>query len=179
MILGIPAMQPLPPGEGQMADPGNDDTAVATDEHQGGGGESSYASQESSSPEKAVENEHEQQQQPQMHNSTMNGECSSRMPPQQVYVNGDMDEGHNSHVMMGPDMTGIETQFQSLGFQPEAGGKPHHAGESDTAEEDNDETETEEDPVKLFVGQVRNMQMHSSRRSRRIHSRFCLRTMLL
>jgi hypothetical protein len=148
MILGIPAMQPSPGeglpthGGGQMPDPAND--AVAEQ----GGGESSYTSQESS--QAAVE---DQQQQPQMH-STMNG---SRMPPQQVYVNGGVVE--SSH--MGPVMAGLETQFQSLGFQPEAGGKPH-AGESDTAEEDNDETETEEDPVKLFVGQVR---MHFSARS--------------
>jgi hypothetical protein len=154
MILGIPAMQPSPSGEGlsthggQMPDPAND----AVTAEQGGGGESSYASQES--PVAAVDNQQQQQQQqPQMH-STMNG--GSRMPPQQVYVNGGGVEG--SH-MMGPDMTGLETQFQSLGFQPEAGGKPH-AGESDTAEEDNDETETEEDAVKLFVGQVR---MHFSR----------------
>lgn len=135
MILGIPAMQPspgegLPTHGGQMPDPANE--AVAEQ----GGGESSYTSLESPV---AVEN----QQQPQIH--TMNG---GRMPPQQVYVNGGV-EGH-----MGPVMAGLETQFQSLGFQPEAGGKPH-AGESDTAEEDNDETETEEDPVKLFVGQVR------------------------
>jgi hypothetical protein len=158
MILGIPAMQALPPGEeGQMADPSND-SAVAEHEHQGGGGggESSYASQESSSPEEAADNQQQQQQhEPQMHHA-MNGD-SNRMPPQQVYVNGDIEGHSSSHMMMGPDMTGLETQFQSLGFQPEAGGKPHNAGESDTAEEDNDETETEEDPVKLFVGQVRNI----------------------
>jgi hypothetical protein len=152
MILGIPAMQPLP-GEGLpthngslMSDPAND--AVTAEQKQAGGGESSYTSQDS--PEQPVDNQ--QLQQPQMYenNNTMNG---GRMPPQQVYVNGGSGV-QESHHMMGPVMTGIETQFQSLGFQPEAGGKPH-AGESDTAEEDNDETETEEDPVKLFVGQVR------------------------
>jgi hypothetical protein len=64
------------------------------------------------------------------------------MPPQQVYVNNAMAHHH---------MAGLETQFQSLGMS-EVQDVSHHDGEGDdTGEDGNDEDE----PVKLFVGQVR------------------------
>jgi len=81
------------------------------------------------------------------HPPTMNG----NMPPQQVYVNAN-GMGH-------PGMTGLETQFQSLGFAQEDGGydpNGHSQQNGDSATgDDNDGEDTEDDPVKLFVGQVR------------------------
>ena len=68
---------------------------------------------------------------------TMNG----GMPPQQVYVNTGM-------VRHG--MPGLETQFQSLGMN-DVPDVSHHDGEGT----ENDEEGNEDDPVKLFVGQVR------------------------
>jgi hypothetical protein len=64
------------------------------------------------------------------------------MPPQQVYVNTAM--AHH-------DMVGLESQFQSLGMH-EVQDVSHHDGEED---EEGAEGNTDEDPVKLFVGQVR------------------------
>lgn len=64
------------------------------------------------------------------------------MPPQQVYVNTSMGHHHG--------IPALEQQFQSLGMN-EAQDVGHHDGEGP----DNDEEDTEDDPVKLFVGQVR------------------------
>ena len=48
--------------------------------------------------------------------------------------------------MVNPGMTGLETQFQALGFQAEGEEKPHSVpnGESDTAEDNDGTTETED-----------------------------------
>jgi hypothetical protein len=82
---------------------------------------------------------------PQMH-SNMNG----GMPPQQVYVDN----------MGQPNVAGLDTQFQALGIQPEEGinGQGHeHDPEEDIEDEGNDEGgDGEDDPLKLFVGQVSN-----------------------
>ena len=79
---------------------------------------------------------------PQMH---ING----NMPPQQVYVE---TMGHH-HVQPPNGVNGLETQFQALGIQP--GHDDDNYGEEDT--EGNDEGgEGEDDPLKLFVGQVRS-----------------------
>jgi len=95
---------------------------------------------------------------PKMH-THMNGS----MPPQQVYV----------ETNMGPPngVAGLENQFQSLGIQSENGGmvnghdNNHHPGNTaTTADGENTELdegddieggEGEDDPLKLFVGQVR------------------------
>jgi hypothetical protein len=72
------------------------------------------------------------------------------MPPQQVYLNGDMT-----------DMGALSHQFQALGMPTQQQQPPvHHgvetpqAGESEIGDDNDGTTETEEDPVKLFVGQV-------------------------
>jgi hypothetical protein len=83
----------------------------------------------------------------------MNG--SSLPPPRQVYVSevvGGM--GH-------PGMAAIEHQFQSLGLQQEHIMGADHPDATDEHGEDLDGEElegedNEEDPVKLFVGQVSN-----------------------
>jgi hypothetical protein len=93
-------------------------------------------------------------QQPPMHPAgipmpiTMNGN-SNNLPPQQVYVNG------NHHNAM---MNGLENQFHSLGMTE---GHAEDSHTLDLEEEDNDGEEGggEDDPVKLFVGQVRNRRM--------------------
>ena len=76
----------------------------------------------------------------------VNGQMNPVMPPQQVYVNTGMHPSNG--------MDGLENQFQALGMN----GPPEHLYdmEDDAGEPtDNDEEESEEDPVKLFVGQVR------------------------
>jgi hypothetical protein len=85
-------------------------------------------------------------EQPPMHPGMpiMNG----NMPPQQVYVNTVM--GHQHHAMMA-----LENQFHSLGMA-----EGHDGSHLDMEGDDNDGGEGgEDDPVKLFVGQVRNVQM--------------------
>ena len=85
---------------------------------------------------------------PQIH-QPMNGGLP---PPRQVYV---------SEVVGGmapPGMESLENQFQSLGLQqeqvmPEHPGNTNENGE-DLGSEDIEGEENEEDPVKLFVGQV-------------------------
>jgi hypothetical protein len=114
-------------------------------------------------------------------------------PPQQVYVNtSGSNTNSNSHhpqqqqqqhpnpivglVRPGGaggggtmDMSGLESQFQSLGLRQEEGttsSTDPSSGpngevddddeiEHDGADEDDDDEDGEEDPVKLFVGQVR------------------------
>ena len=78
-------------------------------------------------------------------------------PPQQrIYVNGALQ-------MMGPEgsMGGLENQFQAMGFkQDESIGTDQltmSGGNSETHvvdDTENEGDEPEEDPVKLFVGQV-------------------------
>jgi hypothetical protein len=76
---------------------------------------------------------------PQMH---MNG----TLPPQQVYVES-----------MGPNkIAGLETQFQTLGIHGEDGNTHDNRQDDDDVEDEDDEGgEGEDDPLKLFVGQVR------------------------
>jgi hypothetical protein len=74
----------------------------------------------------------------------LNGENS---PPQQVYVDAPAGAGIPNGV------TGIESQLMGLSMDPET--EPGENG--DTGEDNNDEDEEPEvEPVKLFVGQVRN-----------------------
>jgi hypothetical protein len=65
------------------------------------------------------------------------------MPPQQVYVNT---------AMMHHGMVGLETQFQALGMNEGQDGMLHDCEGDEGGEEGNGEDE----PVKLFVGQVRD-----------------------
>ncbi|CAB9505389.1 Elav-like family member [Seminavis robusta] len=85
---------------------------------------------------------------PQMH-TNMNG----NMPPQQVYV-----ENNNMGPNMGPPkVAGLETQFQALGIHGEEGtiNNNHEPREGEVEDsEGNDGAEGEDDPLKLFVGQV-------------------------
>lgn len=106
-------------------------------------------------------------------------------PPQQVYVNtpSGSNNNNNSHGQQQQDpivglvhpgggtmdMSGLESQFQSLGLRQEEGtttSTDPSSGpngdvddddeiEHDGADEDDDDEDGEEDPVKLFVGQVR------------------------
>lgn len=76
---------------------------------------------------------------PQMH-TNMNG-----MPPQQVYVEN----------IAPTNVAGLETQFQTLGIQGEDGateGNPE--GDVEHGEGNDEGGEGEDDPLKLFVGQV-------------------------
>jgi hypothetical protein len=91
-------------------------------------------------------------EQPPMHPGmpTMNGNIN--MPPQQVYVNTAMGN-HHHHAMRG-----LENQFHSLGMA-EGGMSVGHDGshyDMDGEEHDGEEGGGEDDPIKLFVGQVRN-----------------------
>ena len=89
----------------------------------------------------------------QMHDA-MNG----AMPPQQVYV---------SSVVPGmppASITGLENQFQSLGFKQEDSsghGTDQLTNSGPNSESNNleetDGEDTDEEPVKLFVGQVRTL----------------------
>ena len=63
------------------------------------------------------------------------------MPPQQVYLSGEMT-----------DMGALAHQFQALGMPTQQ--QPPQAGDSEIGDDNDGTTETEEDPVKLFVGQV-------------------------
>jgi hypothetical protein len=86
---------------------------------------------------------------PQIH-QPMNGGLP---PPRQVYVSEVVDG------MAPPGMDSLENQFQSLGLQQEQVMAPEHPGNTyengeDLGSEDIEGEEHEEDPVKLFVGQV-------------------------
>jgi hypothetical protein len=93
--------------------------------------------------------ENSQVKTPQIH-QPMNGDLP---PPRQVYV---------SEVVGGmapPGIESLENQFQSLGLQQEQVMEPEHPGNTnengeDLGSEDIEGEEHEEDPVKLFVGQV-------------------------
>ena len=71
-------------------------------------------------------------------NSSMNG----GMPPQQVYVHTAISHHH---------VGDLDTQFQSLGMNEIQDVSNPDGGEGDAEGEGNDEDE----PLKLFVGQVR------------------------
>jgi hypothetical protein len=86
---------------------------------------------------------------PQIH-QPMNGELP---PPRQVYVSEVVDG------MAHPGMASLDNQFQSLGLQQEqviGAEHPVNTNENgdDLGSEDIEGEENEEDPVKLFVGQV-------------------------
>lgn len=70
------------------------------------------------------------------------------MPPQQVYVNAPIDTGPHQ------DVGSLEAQFQSLGVNAPADGQGEGVND-EAGEGDNDGEENDEEPVKLFVGQVR------------------------
>jgi hypothetical protein len=93
---------------------------------------------------------HENSQVPPQIHQPMNGGLA---PPRQVYV---------SEVVGGmapPGMESLDNQFQSLGLQQEQVMGPEYPGNTnengqDLGSEDIEGEEHEEDPVKLFVGQV-------------------------
>lgn len=89
---------------------------------------------------------------PQMHTN------GGGMPPQQVYVETTGPPAGGPPPVMPNDVSGLETQFQSLGIQqhqPGGGGDNAGHGEGDELEDIEGEG-GEDDPLKLFVGQVRN-----------------------
>ncbi len=76
-------------------------------------------------------------------------------PPSQVYVAAPQMPGQHPH----PGMMGLEQQFSQFGMQENAGADPLASnGNTDSSEnndtENNEGEEGEEEPVKLFVGQV-------------------------
>ena len=81
------------------------------------------------------------------------------LPPQQVYVG---QNGGHHHYPPNPDVGALASQFQALSMPPpqQAPPPPHRgaeapqSGDSETGDDNDGTTETEEDPVKLFVGQV-------------------------
>lgn len=90
------------------------------------------------------------------------------MPPQQVYVEQNGGQHHyyhhqqNHHHPMMHDVGMLASQFQALGMHqqqqqpppPHSGTEQPQSGDSETGDDNDGTTETEEDPVKLFVGQV-------------------------
>jgi hypothetical protein len=93
--------------------------------------------------------EHENSQVPPQIHQPMNGGLP---PPRQVYVSEVV--GGMTH----PGMKSLENQFQSLGLQQEQVMGAEYPGNTNQNGEDlgseDIEGEHEEDPVKLFVGQV-------------------------
>ena len=75
------------------------------------------------------------------------------MPPQQVYVTAAVAGMHPA------DISGLEHQFQSLGFkQEDSSGTDQLTNSGPNSEnnlDDHDGEDVEDDPLKLFVGQVR------------------------
>lgn len=73
------------------------------------------------------------------------------MPPQQVYLNPS-----HQHIPTHHDMMGLENQLRAMGMDPSdpRGMEAQVTGEH-VDEGDNDEETNDEDPLKLFVGQVR------------------------
>ncbi len=76
----------------------------------------------------------------------MNG---GTMPPQQVYVHDIVDNSHQN------GLGGLETQFQSLGFTGEDVDLEDMEHLEDDISVDDDGEDDGDDPLKLFVGQVR------------------------
>lgn len=80
---------------------------------------------------------------------------SGGLPPQQVYVNPPGDQ------IVDPAINGLGSQFSALGIGQEnineQNSRPPEASAdgSSNAIEENDGEDTEDDPLKLFVGQVR------------------------
>jgi hypothetical protein len=73
------------------------------------------------------------------------------MPPQQVYLNG-----AGVHMDHPPNLVGLESQFESLGFRQEEASltEPSSTQTNQNGDEEEGE-EGDDEPVKLFVGQVR------------------------
>eukprot|EP00536_Pseudo-nitzschia_multiseries_P000899 jgi/Psemu1/179721/e_gw1.11.180.1 len=74
------------------------------------------------------------------------------VPPQQVYIQQPQQPQHHHQLP-------LESQFQSMGLgnQDSAGGRSddtNNEGGEHVANEEGDENESEEEPIKLFVGQV-------------------------
>ena len=85
------------------------------------------------------------------------------LPPQQVYV-GQNGGHHHHHYPPATDVGALASQFQTLSMPPPQQAPPPHrgaeapqSGDSETGDDNDGTTETEEDPVKLFVGQVSQM----------------------
>lgn len=103
-----------------------------------------------------------EESQPPPHQMQQHHQQEALMPPQQVYV------GHNGGHM--PDVGMLAHQFQALGMQPphqqqqqpvphQRGQETPQSGDSETGDDNDGTTETEEDPVKLFVGQVSDIEV--------------------
>ena len=76
------------------------------------------------------------------------------MPPQQVYVNPSGQANMVGHA----GMVSLQSQFQALGFPPqeEASSTEPSSSQSNAnnVDEDQDVEDGEDEPIKLFVGQV-------------------------
>lgn len=73
------------------------------------------------------------------------------LPPQQVFVKSHIDP------MGSPEMLGLEGQFQSIGFAQEGfdhNSSAHYNGGDSSGNASADNDDGEDDPMKLFVGQV-------------------------
>jgi len=86
---------------------------------------------------------------------------SGSLPPQQVYVSSGMPGMPGMPSVPGSAIAGLENQFQSLGFKQEdsigtdqlsSSGPNSESNNPDEAEIEGEESE--DDPIKLFVGQV-------------------------
>lgn len=97
------------------------------------------------------------------HDSAQENPEMHAMPPQQVFVSAAMPG-----IPPAAGISGLENQFQSLGFKQEDSigtdqltnsGPNSESNNLDNLEEPEHEgEESEDEPVKLFVGQVRSMQ---------------------
>lgn len=82
------------------------------------------------------------------------------IPPQQVYVSASMPPLHHA------ELNGIASQFQGMGFKQEDSigtdqltNSGNNSENNNIEETENEGEEYEEEPVKLFVGQV-SMKQH-------------------
>ena len=135
MIVGIPTMQVHGDSRPSHNNPASE-TSLETDPS-------------------AVDYPHEESH-PQPHQMQYHHHQAALMPPQQVYV------GQNGGHM--PDVGMLAHQFQALGMQQQhqqqpppqqqRGQEAPQSGDSETGDDNDGTTETEEDPIKLFVGQV-------------------------
>lgn len=86
----------------------------------------------------------------QVHGQILHNGGTPSMPPQQVYINNGMPP---------PDMVGLENQLRTMSMgHPSEQPRGPEEGLNDEYDDDgdNDEETSDEDPLKLFVGQVRH-----------------------
>jgi hypothetical protein len=161
MIIGITMQQPSSDGpqsslanSSSMVEPNEKDVVVDNNTTKVVMDSAAAVAYESSSSSQIIQHHHH-------HHLALNG--GTMMPLQQVYVNSPAELGNHMSMLHHPgSMAGLESQFQSLGLRQEEGTTsstdPSSDPNGDVDEDDEDDNEEgdegEDDPIKLFVGQV-------------------------